>query len=60
MVKNPHANAGDTSSIPGPGRFHMLRGDKTHAPHLLSLGALSLCSATKVTTMRSLSIAARE
>ena len=40
MVKDPHANAGDTGSIPGPGRFHMLRGDKTHAPHLLSLGAL--------------------
>jgi len=24
MDKNPPANAGDTGSIPGPGRFHML------------------------------------
>ena len=23
MVKNPPANAGDTGSIPGPGRSHM-------------------------------------
>ena len=25
VVKNPPANAGDKSSIPGPGRFHMLQ-----------------------------------
>ena len=25
VVKNPPANAGDTGSSPGPGRFHMLR-----------------------------------
>ena len=25
VVKKPHANAGDTGSIPGPGRFHMLQ-----------------------------------
>ena len=25
MVKNPPANAGDTGSIPGPGRSHMLQ-----------------------------------
>ena len=25
VVKNLPANAGDTGSIPGPGRFHMLR-----------------------------------
>ena len=24
VVKNPPANAGDTGSIPGPGRSHML------------------------------------
>ena len=24
VVKNPPANAGNTGSIPGPGRFHML------------------------------------
>ena len=22
-IKNPPANAGDTGSVPGPGRFHM-------------------------------------
>ena len=27
VVKNPPANAEDTSSIPGPGRSHVLRGD---------------------------------
>ena len=26
VVKNLPANAGDTGSIPGPGRFHMLHG----------------------------------
>ena len=25
LVKNPPADAGDTDSIPGPGRFHMLQ-----------------------------------
>ena len=25
VVKNPPANAGDTGSIPGPGRCHMLQ-----------------------------------
>ena len=27
VVKNPPANAGDTGSIPGPGRSHMLWSD---------------------------------
>ena len=27
VVKNPLANAGDTGSIPGPGRFHRLWGN---------------------------------
>ena len=27
MVKNPPANAGNTGSIPGPGRFHMPSGN---------------------------------
>ena len=26
VVMNPPANAGDTGSIPGPGRSHMLQG----------------------------------
>ena len=28
VVKNPPANAGDTGSIPGPGRSHMGRATK--------------------------------
>ena len=41
VVKNPPANAGDTGSIPGPGRSHMppqllnLR-SRAHEPQLLS------------------------
>ena len=30
MVKNPPANAGDTGSIPGPGRFHTPGGNEVH------------------------------
>ena len=37
MVKNPPANAGDTGSIPGPGRSHMPRSNQARAPQLLSL-----------------------
>ena len=37
VVKNPSANAGDTGLIPNPGRSHLLRGNKAHAPQLLSL-----------------------
>ena len=37
VVKNPPANAGDTGSSPGPGRSHMLWGNKARAPQLLSL-----------------------
>ena len=36
MDKNPPANAGDTGSIPGLGRFHMLQKTKDHASQLLS------------------------
>ena len=39
VVKNPPANAGDTGSIPGPGRPHMPRSNKALAPQLLSLGS---------------------
>ena len=35
MVKNPPANAGDMGSVLGPGRPHMLQGDKACAPQLL-------------------------
>ena len=27
LIRNPHANAGDSGSIPGPGRSHMPRAD---------------------------------
>ena len=37
--KNPPANAGDTGSIPGPGRFHMPWSNKAHVPWLWSLPA---------------------
>ena len=37
VVKNPPANAGDTGSIPGLGRSHMLQSNWARAPQLLSL-----------------------
>ena len=53
MVKNPPANAGDTSSIPDLGRSHTPRSNSVCAAQLLSLcpGArepqlLSLCAAS--------------
>ena len=36
VVKNPPANVGDMGSIPGPGRFHMLRSNWACVPQLLS------------------------
>ena len=35
VVKNPPADAGDMGSIPGPGRFHMPRGNQVCVPQLL-------------------------
>ena len=32
VVKNPSRKAGDTGSMPGPGRFHMPRGNEACAP----------------------------
>ena len=37
VVKNPPANAGDTGSIPGPGRPRMPQSNWACAPQLLSL-----------------------
>ena len=37
VVKNLPASAGDTGSIPGPGRCHMPQSSEAHAPQLLSL-----------------------
>ena len=39
VVKNLPCSEGDTSSIPGPGRFHMLQSNWACAPPLLSLSA---------------------
>ena len=36
-VKNPPANAGDSGSIPGPRRFHMLWNNWAQPPQLLKL-----------------------
>ena len=35
LVKTLPANAGDMGSIPGPQRFHMLKGNEAHEPQLL-------------------------
>ena len=40
-------NAGDTGSTPGPGRFHMPRGNSDCEPQLLSL-----CSNPRATTTK--------
>ena len=32
MGKNPPAKAGDTGSIPGRGRFHMMQSNEAHVP----------------------------
>ena len=39
VVENLPANAGNTGSSPGPGRFHMTRSNEAHAPQQLSLGS---------------------
>ena len=39
VVKNPPANAGDTGSSPGPGRYHILWSNQTCAPQLLNLSS---------------------
>ena len=47
VVENLPANAGDTGSSPGLGRFHMPRSNWAAEPQLLSLHIWSLCSATR-------------
>ncbi|KAJ8792255.1 hypothetical protein J1605_019947 [Eschrichtius robustus] len=47
VVENLPANAGDTGSSPGLGRFHMPRSNWSREPRLLSLRVWSLCSATR-------------
>ena len=36
-IKNPPADAGDTDSIPDPGRSHMLQSREACAPQLANL-----------------------
>ena len=47
--KNLPVNAGDTSLIPGQGRFHMSQSNQDQVPQLLS-PSLSLCSVTREAT----------
>ena len=47
VVENLPANAGDTGSSPGLGRFHMPQSGWAREPQLLSLRVWSLCSATR-------------
>ena len=42
VVENPPANAGDTGSIPGLGRSHILRSNQARAPQLLSQRATTI------------------
>lgn len=41
VVKNLRAKAGDTGSIPVPGRSHIPRGKEAHVPPLLNPSALA-------------------
>ena len=47
LVESLPANAGDTGSSPGLGRFHMPWSNWAREPQLLSLRIWSLCSATR-------------
>ena len=47
MVESLPANAGDTGSSPGLGRFHMPRSHWAREPQLLSQRVWSLCSAAR-------------
>ena len=51
VVENLPANAGDTGSSPGLGRYHMPRSNWAREPQLLSLRVWSLCSATREAAM---------
>ena len=55
VVENSPSNAGDTGLIPGPGRSHMPRSNRAHAPQLLRL-----CSRASAPQLPSLRAATRE
>ena len=53
VVESVPADAGDTGSCPGPGRFHVPRSGWAREPWPLNLRIRSLCSATgEATTVR--------
>ena len=52
VVKNPPANAGDTGSIPGPGRFHMPWSDKQSPCATTTEPVLQSPAVREATTMR--------
>ena len=61
MVKNTSTSAGDVGSVLGPGRFHVVQGDKAYAPQLLEPALPRVyASAREATTRRSLHPATRE
>ena len=47
MARNLPSNAGDTNSIPGPGRFHMPWATKAHGSQLLKPMLLALVLSNK-------------
>ena len=51
VVENLPADAGDTGSSPGLGRYHMPRSDWAREPQLLSLRIWSLCPAAEGAAM---------
>ena len=60
LVKNPPVNAGNTGSVSGPGRSHMLRVSWARVPQLLSPHAYSPCPAREASAMRNPSTTTRE
>ena len=44
VVKNPPVNAGDTGSVPGLVRSHMLQGNWAHEPQRLKPTGLRACA----------------
>ena len=56
VARNPPANGGDRSSIPDPGRFHMLLSSQAHVPQLLSLRSRDPRAATTEACLRTYSL----
>ena len=60
MVTNPPANAGDTDSIPGPGRSHRPWSNETCGSQLLSLGPVAVSHSHRACVTQGLSPTTRE